>query len=191
LLNLESNLAIVEFKSIARGIYTTDEMLKSANVSLVFATTLCPGKYLTIVEGDVEAVLKAIETAKKIGNNQVYSVQAVTAINEEVIDAISGKVKLNITDSIGIIESQNMANIISAADISLDRAEVEIVELRLGKGCGANSFYVITGQLSAVEEAVKQAVEFLKNEGSLLAFRIVKSPDKNILRFFEPARCMC
>ncbi len=41
----------VEFKSIAKGMFVTDAMLKSAQVSLVLATTLCPGKYLTIVEG--------------------------------------------------------------------------------------------------------------------------------------------
>ncbi|MCL6087927.1 MAG: BMC domain-containing protein, partial [Actinobacteria bacterium] len=35
----ESNLAVVEFKSIARGIYVTDAMLKAANVNLVMATS--------------------------------------------------------------------------------------------------------------------------------------------------------
>lgn len=187
----ESNLAVVEFKSIARGIYTTDSMVKAANVSLVLATTLCPGKYLTIVEGDIAATGKAIATADSIGGRDVYSSQAINAINTAVINAIGGEVKQTINDSIAVIESQKMADIISAADISIDSGEVEIVELRLGKGCGANSFYIITGQLTAVEEAVKNAVMFLKSEGSLLAYRIIKSPDKSILRWLEPAKCMC
>ncbi len=191
MVSFENNLALVEFKSIARGIYTTDAMLKAANVSLVLATTLCPGKYLSIVEGDVAATSKAVSTAFEIGSTHVYSAQQVTAINKEVIDAISGIVKQTITDAIAVIESQNMANIISAADISLDSAQVEIVELRLGKGCGANSFYIITGELSAVQEAVRPAILFLKSQGSLIAYRIINSPDRSILRWMEPAKCMC
>jgi microcompartment protein CcmL/EutN len=189
--DFKDNLGVIEFKSIARGIYTTDSMLKEAAVSLVLATTLCPGKYLTVVGGNVSAVEKAVSVAKNIGAKEVYSARSVNSINKAVTDAIGGVVKRTIDDSISIIESQNMACMISAADISLDTAEVEIVELRLGKGCGANSFFIITGQLSAVEEATGKAVLFLQKEGSLIAFRIVKNPDRDILKWLEPSRCMC
>jgi microcompartment protein CcmL/EutN len=84
-----------------------------------------------------------------------------------------------------------MANIISAADVSLDSAEVEIVDFRLGKGCGVNSFYIITGTLTAVDEAVKNAVDFLSTLGSLIAFKVIASPDRGLLKWLEPAMCMC
>ncbi len=190
-LMLDSNLTIVEFKSIARGIFTTDAMLKSASVSLLLATTLCPGKYLSIVSGDVDATAKALNTALEVGSDQVYSASQITAINKEVINAIGGVVKQQINDAIAVIESQNISNIVSAADISIDTAEVEIVELRLGKGCGANSFYIITGALTAVEEACQPAILFLKNQGALLAYKIIKSPDFSVLKWLEPAKCMC
>ena len=190
-LRTESNIGIVEFKSISRGFITTDEMLKASKVVLVLATTLCPGKYLTIIEGNMAAVTRSIETADRIGGRHVFSSFTVGGINSEVIEAIGGKVAAGLKDSIAIIESQHMANLISAADISVDSADVEIAEMRLGRGCGVNSFYVITGSLSAVEEAVKNAAVFLKDAGALIASRIIPNPDRDLLRWLEPAICMC
>jgi len=187
----KGNIAVVEFKSISRGLIVTDAMLKAANVSLVLGTTLCPGKYLTIVEGDVAAVQKAQDTADRLGGRQVLSSFVVSGINDEVIGAISGNTAKPLKDSIGIIESLQMANLINAADISLDSAEVEIVELRLGKGCGVNSFYIITGDLASVNEACGSAVSFLSERGALLAFRVIANPDKDLLRWLEPSMCMC
>ena len=187
----KGNITVVEFKSISRGLIVTDAMLKAANVRLVLGTTLCPGKYLTIVEGDVAAVQKAQDTADRLGGRQVLSSFVVSGINDEVISAISGNTAKPLKDSIGIIESLQMANLINAADISLDSAEVEIVELRLGKGCGVNSFYIITGDLVSVNEACMNAVSFLSERGALLAFRVIANPDKDLLRWLEPSMCMC
>ncbi|OQA23395.1 MAG: BMC domain protein [Actinobacteria bacterium ADurb.Bin346] len=190
-MKIETDIAAVEFKSIAKGMIVTDEMLKAAQINLVLATTLCPGKYLTIVSGKTSAVEKSVEVADRLGGREVFSSFVISAINSEIIDAISGKPGAELEDSIGIIESLQMANLINAADISLDSAEVKIVEFRLGKGCGVNSFYIITGKLTAVEEAVKNSAEFLKDNGSLIAFRVIASPDRELLRWLEPTMCMC
>lgn len=187
----KGNITVVEFKSISRGLIVTDAMLKVANVSLLLGTTLCPGKYLTIVKGDVTAVQKALDTADRLGGRQVFSSFVVSGINDGVISAINGSETIPIKDSIGIIESLQMANLINAADISLDSAEVEIVELRLGKGCGVNSFYIITGDLASVNEACSNAVSFLSERGALLAFRVIANPDKDLLKWLEPSICIC
>ncbi len=191
IIKFETDVAVVEFKSIAKGMFVTDAMLKSAQVSLVLATTLCPGKYLTIVAGGTSAVEKAVDTADRLGGRDVFSSFVISAINSEIIDAISGRIEGQLNDSIGIIESLHMANIMNAADISLDSAEVRIVEFRLGKGCGVNSFYIITGELAAVEEATKNAVLFLSENGSLIAFRVIANPDSDLLRWLEPSMCAC
>jgi microcompartment protein CcmL/EutN len=169
---LESNIGAVEFKSIAKGMLVTDEMLKSAPVSLMLATTLCPGKYLAIVEGGTSSVEKAVETADRLGGRHVFSSFVINGVNSEIIDSISGRSRGVLRGAIGIIESQHMANIISAADVSLDSAEVEIVD-------------------AAVQEAVKNAADFLSSLGSLLAFRVIANPDRDLLKWLEPAMCMC
>ena len=52
-------VGILELSSIAKGMETGDAMLKSANVELLVSKTLCPGKFLLMLGGDVGAVQQA------------------------------------------------------------------------------------------------------------------------------------
>jgi len=187
----ESNIAVVEFKSISRGIYVTDEMLKAANVRLVFASSLCPGKYLTIVEGETSAIESSLKTADEIGGMHVYSSEVISSVSSKVIQAISGKLENESSNSIAIIESMQMASLIHSADQAVDAAPIEFIDFRLARGCGVNSFYVFTGELSAVEEASKTASQFLLDRGALVAFRVISGPDKEVFRWLKSPLCNC
>ncbi|EBS5740033.1 BMC domain-containing protein, partial [Salmonella enterica subsp. enterica serovar Eastbourne] len=50
---MHSAIAMVELSSIAKGMEVTDFMLKSAEVTLLMGKTVCPGKYVVMVGGDV------------------------------------------------------------------------------------------------------------------------------------------
>ena len=58
------SIGLVELKSIPVGVQTADEMLKAANVDLLVATAICPGKYIIIISGQVGAVKSSMETGK-------------------------------------------------------------------------------------------------------------------------------
>lgn len=45
-------IGMVELTSIARGIETSDFMVKAAQVELIRSSTVCPGKYIIIIAGD-------------------------------------------------------------------------------------------------------------------------------------------
>ena len=45
-------LGMLEYTSIARGIDSADQMVKTAEVKPLFFKTICPGKYLTAVRID-------------------------------------------------------------------------------------------------------------------------------------------
>ena len=51
-----ASIGMVELSSIARGIETIDRMLKAAEVELVLARTICSGKYVVLVAGDLHMV---------------------------------------------------------------------------------------------------------------------------------------
>ena len=53
---MHNAVGIVEVSSIAMGYEVQDAMLKAANVELLVARTICSGKYLVAVGGDVAAV---------------------------------------------------------------------------------------------------------------------------------------
>ena len=62
-------ICMVELTSIARGIETSDDMIKAAQVTLLRGTTVCPGKYMVIVGGETGAVRAALEAGlAKEGN---------------------------------------------------------------------------------------------------------------------------
>ncbi len=187
----ESNLAVAEFKSVARGIYVTDAMLKSATVSLVIASSFCPGKYLCVLEGEVSALNSAIKTAQALGGMHLNSSEVLSGIDEKVVDAIGGKLSESAEDAVGIIESPQMASIIGAADVLVDAANVDFIDFRLARGCGVNSYFVFCGTYSAVEEASSQAVAFLKERGALLAYKVMAHPDKQVLRWLKTSLCRC
>lgn len=185
------NIAVLEFKSISRGIIVTDAVIKASKVSLVISTTLCPGKYLTVVEGDVSALENAIKVADMIGGIHVFSSEIISGINFKVIEAIGGKLYSFALDSIGIVESPQMAHLINSADISVDSAEVEFLDFRLARGCGVNSFYILTGTFSSVSEAIRNSVAYLGERGSLIAYKILPGPDKEVLRWLKSSLCSC
>ena len=59
-------IGMVEFNSIARGIYAADQMVKISEVEIVTASTACPGKYVAIVHGDVAAVEDSVRIGERM-----------------------------------------------------------------------------------------------------------------------------
>jgi len=59
-------IAMIELNSIAIGVAAADEMLKSADVTLVMAQPICAGKYMALVSGDVDSVERASEVGKAV-----------------------------------------------------------------------------------------------------------------------------
>ncbi len=186
----KGNILVAEFKSVSRGMVVTDSMAKSASINIVRAGTLCPGKYVAIAEGGISALMSAESIAREQGGRHLFSSAMVSSINRKVIEAIGGNLGNPGPDgAIGIIEGPNMADLVSSSDIALNSARVDFIEYRLARGCGVNSFYIITGALSALSEAVKNAAAYLGERGSLLAYRIIPGPDRQVLRWIKSSLC--
>ena len=60
-------IGMIELSSIARGIDTCDYMVKAAQVDLLRASTVCPGKYIIIVAGDTGDVRASMAEGRKRG----------------------------------------------------------------------------------------------------------------------------
>ncbi len=59
-------IGIVETSSIAKGFEIADTLLKAANVRLIVNRTICPGKYMVIIGGEVDAVNSSIEAGLRV-----------------------------------------------------------------------------------------------------------------------------
>ena len=59
-------IGMVEYKTVSAGITATDAMVKTSEVSIIEAQTVCPGKYIAIITGDLSAVKAAVDNAKEL-----------------------------------------------------------------------------------------------------------------------------
>ena len=57
-----NSIGLVEVKNVSKGIVVTDEMLKSAGIVLISSGSVCPGKFVTIVGGELSAIHAAVDT---------------------------------------------------------------------------------------------------------------------------------
>ena len=187
----KGNILIAEFKSISRGIMVTDSMIKSAEVNIVQAGSLCPGKYLTILDGEISALTSAGKIAEEQGGRHLFSNFVVSGISHRIIEAIGGDLAEVSSDAVGIIEGPHMADLINSSDIAVDSAAVDFIEYRLARGCGVNSFFIITGTFSAVDEATDDASRFLGERGSLIAYKVLPAPDRQVMRWMKSSLCKC
>jgi microcompartment protein CcmL/EutN len=167
---------MVEFYSIARGIEVADQMLKAANVDLLLSSATCPGKYITLVHGDIAAVESSVNTAVRMGGEFLVDHLIIPNVDEQIFPAITGSSSVDNIRAVGVIESFSIASLIIAADACVKAASVDLLELRIGSGIGGKSYVVMTGDVSDVNAAVKAGVEIIKDTGNIVCHTVIPSP---------------
>ncbi|WP_263322353.1 BMC domain-containing protein [Endozoicomonas sp. Mp262] len=175
-------LGLLEFTSIAKGIEAADAMTKAADIRLEEAKTICPGKYLIIVSGDVAAVRASVEAGEEIGRQTIVDRLLIANIHEELLAGLSGSNDISQVNSVGVLEFFSVASAVIAADAAAKAADVKMIEVRLAMAIGGKSFIVMTGELSAVNAAVDSGVMAASEAGMLIAKTVIPSPSKE---FFQ------
>ena len=181
-------LGIIELASIYKGYAVQDEVLKTANVEKMVSRTICSGKYLMIVRGDVADVETAIEVAREVGGFSVVNVTTIPNIDPRVYPAIAGTTTLQLNTkeqqvcAMLIMETFSVVSAIKAADFAVKEANLELMRVHLAMAVGGKGFIVITGDLSALESAVIPALEYIKEDGMLCGYVIIKNPHQDVLR---------
>ena len=57
-------IGMVEFQTVSTGMNGADTMIKTAEVDIVECATVCPGKYIVIISGEISAVKASVDAAK-------------------------------------------------------------------------------------------------------------------------------
>jgi microcompartment protein CcmL/EutN len=145
-----------------------DAMVKRAEVDLLEARTICPGKYMVLICGDTGPVGESMESGIEVGADTVVDQLFLPNVHISVFPAIAGAVETDEVEALGIIETISVASTIVAADAAAKAADVTLVDLRLANGLGGKSFVLIVGDVPNVEAAVEAGVDLLKDEGLLI-----------------------
>ncbi|AKL93925.1 polyhedral organelle shell protein PduT [Clostridium aceticum] len=174
------SIGLIELNSIARGVETGDTMIKAADVQLLKAHSVCPGKYIILICGDVGAVEAAMDAGKEIGGAYVVDHLILPSIHPQLIDAIHGTNTVQEVNAIGVLEFFNIATSIVAADAAAKAAAVTLIEIRLGLSIGGKSFITLCGDVSSVQEAVEVGAAIGKERGMMVEKSVIPSPRKEL-----------
>lgn len=175
-------LGMIELNSIARGIEAGDAIIKTAKVKLVAAYASCPGKYIVMVKGQISAVKSAIEVgAIKSGKSLVNDI-IIANVHPQVFSALSSTTDVEARGAVGVIETYSLATAVLVSDAAVKAADVDLLEIRLGRGLGGKAFTVLTGDVSSVKAAVEAAVIANKDDGMLAHTAVIPRISKELLR---------
>jgi len=177
-------IGIVETSSIAKGFEVADALLKRANVELVVNRTICPGKYMVLIGGDVDAVNASVETGVEIGAHTVVDHFIIPNVHPDVFPAISGVTHLPELDALGVIEGFSVASIIEAADAAVKAADIQLITIHLAMAIGGKAFVSFTGDVAAVQSAVDAGSAIVEAKGLLVEKVVIPSPRKEIVSEF-------
>lgn len=174
-LDLEA-AGILETNSIALGIDATDTMLKAAAVTLVDAHPICPGKYLTVLRGEVGAMETAISAGRAKAGPTVVDTTIIPRVHDDVFRAMAGAVTVERLEALGVLEAFSCACLIRAADAAVKEADVTLIEARLATGIGGKGYFLLTGMVGPVTDALDRATAVAKELGLLHSSVIIPEP---------------
>lgn len=177
----KDSIGLIELTSIAAGFAVADTMLKAADVEIVLSRSICSGKYMVMVRGEVGAVQAAVSAGQHAGNFSVIDSFVIPNLHEAVFPAISGATKVEDLESLGVVESFSVASLIEGADAAVKAADVTLIEIRLAMALGGKAFVTMTGDVAAVQAAVEAAAQVIGQRGLLVNKVVIPSPRPELL----------
>ncbi len=171
-----------EVMSIPAGIQACDAMLKAAEVELVSAGCVCAGKYYIVVAGEVAAVKSSVEAGKEVAESLLIDSMVIPNVDSQVAPAIAACTVVDRLEALGIMETYSLCAAVQAADAAAKAAEVELLEVRLGRGLGGKSFILLTGEVAAVKSSIQAAEALEETKGLMAKSAIIPSPHPDMLK---------
>jgi microcompartment protein CcmL/EutN len=177
----KTSIGLIELTSIAAGYQAADAMLKAAEVELLLSRSICSGKYLVLIAGDVAGVTASVEAGSTTAQGCVIDTFVIPNVHADVFPAIAGSSSVNLLESLGIVESFSVASLIEAADAAVKAANVRLIEIRLSIALGGKAFVSLTGSVSAVQAAVDAGAAVVAEKGLLVNSVVIPAPRPELL----------
>ena len=179
---MSNALGMLETNCIPKGIEAGDAMLKAADVTLAAAQTACAGKYVVLVSGDVAAVKASVAAGAEVAAETLVDSVVIPNVDPQVVRAISACTEVDRYESLGIIETFSLVSAILCADTAVKAADIQLIEIRLGRGLGGKSFITLTGDVAAARFAVEAARSLEEAAGMVSRTVVIPAPHPDIVR---------
>ncbi len=119
-----NSIGLVELSSIAAGMQAADIMLKTSEIELLLSRTICSGKYMVLVGGDVAEVQTAVDAAQTNLEYAIIDTFVIPNVHKDIFPALSGHSGTGGLEALGILESFSVASLIEGADAAVKAATV-------------------------------------------------------------------
>ncbi len=173
-------IGMVEYKTVSAGITAADTMVKTSAVEVLQAATVCPGKYIVLITGELSAVRASVDAAAKSCPEQLTDSFVLGNPHEDIFKAIYGGAPVENAKALGVLETFSAPSIIVAADVAAKASEVQLIELRIARGMCGKSYMLLTGTVASVSAAIDHAKIRVGDEGMLLDSSVIPNPDPSI-----------
>ena len=179
-----SSIGLIELTSVATGFLVEDVMLKAASVQLLMARSICSGKFLIVVSGDVSSVTAAVEAGGVAAGPSLIERRQIARVHPAVLAAISNAVDVDPRQlrSIGVIETFSAASIIEVADAAVKSANVTLLRVHLAMALGGKGFVMMAGDVASVQAAVAAGSRVAAEDGMLVGRSVIAAPSEELFR---------
>ena len=160
------------------------EETRCIDVDIVVNRTICPGKYIVLIGGEVDAVTSSIEAGVAAGAHTVVDQFVIANVHPAVFPAISGVTHLPELKALGVIEGFSVASVIEAADAAVKAAPIQLILIHLAMAIGGKGFVTMTGDVAAVAEAMEIGAEIIERRGLLVEKVVIPAPTPEIISEF-------
>jgi microcompartment protein CcmL/EutN len=180
---MDEAIGLLETNSIATGIVAADAMLKAAPVRPLMSRPMCPGKYITLVSGEVSAVRTSLQAGEHSAGETVFDRALIPNIHGMVIEALADASEVERIEATGIVETFSVATLIRAADACVKTAPVLLITVRIAQGLAGKSYVILTGDMTSVTSAVEAGATVAAEEGVLFHKAVIPSPHEDLEEF--------
>ena len=179
-----SSIGLIELSSVATGYVVQDVMLKAGAIQLLLARSICSGKFLIVVAGDVTSVSAAVQAGGVAAGPSLIERRQIARVHPSVLSAISNAVDIDPSQlrSIGVIETFSAASIIAVADAAVKAANVTLLRLHLAMALGGKGFLLMAGDVANVQAAVAAGSKVAGDDGMLVGRGVIAAPSAELFR---------
>jgi len=175
-------ICMVEYAAISRGVAAADGMVKAAAVSLHKIRAVCPGRLIAVFSGRLGAVKAAVDFARANFPGEMEDCFVIGRPHAGLLAALIADKAMPFGGhaALGMLETTTVASCALAADYSLKAADVRLLHIHYGSGMCGKCYFLISGSVADVEEALAAAKANLSHGGAVVDWTLIPNPDETV-----------
>ena len=175
-------IGMIELTSVGIGYQVQDAMLKAADVELVLGRTICSGKFINVVTGNVAGVNAAMAAGLNAAPDGIIDQMVIPNVHASVFPALGQSVVLpeGRPGAVGVIETYSAASALEAADIAAKTAAVTLFRIHLAMALGGKGFVMMAGTVANCHTGVENGAQLVREKGLLVSAVVIPGPSPEL-----------